>query len=85
MLLPIRKRLRGRPKKPVEPPSPSATIEVWDERPALSSRPKMVGIHRHVPGDWTTEQIIRRYGIGSHLTIYRSAHGEPRHVVRHGH
>lgn len=71
----------GRPTKPVPEPSPSVTIEVWDQRAYLPSAPKLVGRHEHVPGDWTIDTILQRFGIGRHLTVYRSAKGETRHVV----
>jgi hypothetical protein len=75
----------GRPAKPQpEPSPPPATIEVWDERAYLPSTPKRVGQHNNVPSDWTTATIIKRYGIAEHLTVYRSAAGETRRVVRHG-
>ncbi len=62
--------------------SPSATIEVWDERAYLPNTPKLVGRHEHVPGEWTNATIIQRFGIARHLTVYRSAESEPRHVIR---
>lgn len=75
---------RGRPRKPVPEPSPSATIEVWDERPYLPETPKLIGRHEHVPGDWTNATVMLRFGVPSHLTVYRSAEGETRHVIQYG-
>ncbi len=75
----------GRPAKPVEQPAPSAIIEVWDERLYLADTPKRIATHENVPGDWTTNTIVERFGIGEHLTLYRSSRDEPRHIIHGSH
>lgn len=47
-------------------------IEIFDERAYLPGNPKCIGTHVNVPNEWTTEDILERFGIGKHLTVYLS-------------
>jgi hypothetical protein len=59
------KRGPGRPRKPIEPPPESVTVEVRN-RKGLHLK-----THENVPGTWTVSDIIKRFGLGSHLNVYR--------------
>lgn len=48
----------------------SQTIIITDERPELM-RVKHVATHKNVPDNWSSEKIVKQFGIDKHLTVYR--------------
>lgn len=44
------------------------TYLVYDER--FEAGPKFVASFDNVPEDWTTAELMKRYGIADHLCVY---------------
>ena len=60
---------RGRPRtKPIPEPSPSLTIRVYYKVPG-SEEVRLIAVHNNIPGDWTHEMVLTRFGIGGHLKV----------------
>jgi hypothetical protein len=57
------------------------TILVYDER--FEAGPKFVSMFDKVPEEWTTEEMMKRYGIGKHLCVYAERF-VPQNCVHHG-
>jgi hypothetical protein len=65
----------------------SWTIHVYDERPEiveLRGDKKHVATFQLVPESWTTKDVIERFGIAEHLTVYRSFDGGKWTVIQEG-
>jgi hypothetical protein len=65
----------------------SWSIEIYDERPEIVERrggPVHVATHGNVPENWSNRDIVERFGIGEHLSVYRSAPGEARRCIQEG-
>lgn len=56
-------------------------IEVWDMRPEVT--PKKIAHFLRVPSQLTTKEIVKRYGIAEHLTVYR-VEGDKREEIQRG-
>lgn len=54
------------------------TISVYDER--FESGPRLVGEHENVPSTWTKKDVMERFGIGEHLSVYELCDGETREM-----
>ncbi len=59
------------------------TIEIFDTRPYIPGNPRHVATHQNVPQELTLREVLQRYGIGEHLTVYQSD-DEGRRIVHHG-
>ena len=59
---------RGRPAKPKPEPPASLTITVYFKVPGSEEVHKLA-THPNVPGDWSNEMILTRFGIGRHLKV----------------
>ena len=59
---------RGRPCKPKPEPSASLTITIYFKVPG-SEEVRLLAKHPHVPGDWSHEMVLARFGIGKHLKV----------------
>ena len=53
------------------------TIRIYDERFAGVH---LVGTHRNVPTEWTTDEILKRYGIGKQFRVYEDLDGRSRTI-----
>lgn len=56
-------------------------LEVRDERPEVA--PLLVSLHVNVPDDWTSAEVMARYGVAPHLRAILIRDGE-REVIQHG-
>ena len=59
---------RRRPPKPKPEPSPSLTITIYF-KVSGSEEVRLLAKHPHVPGDWSHEMVLARFGIGKHLKV----------------
>ena len=67
---------------------PNCTIQVTDERPeivdARGGQIKIVAQFPNVPENWETKDILQRFGIAEHLTVWRSYDGGARRMIQEG-
>lgn len=59
------------------------TIEVFDTRAYIPGNPRQIATHANVPQELTVREVLQRYGIGQHLTVYQTDE-EGRRVVHQG-
>lgn len=82
----MEKRKRGRPRKHALPPAPPRPVFmlIADRRfnpvRALGSG----GMHRNIPGDWTANEILTRYGIAEHLHVAVVDPDGGQRIIQHG-
>lgn len=58
------------------------TIEVFDTHPYIPGNPKCVATHKNVPTELTIAEVMKRYGIGDHFTLYQTDE-DGRRIVHH--
>lgn len=58
------------------------TVHVFDDR---TGTPKLVATHENVQEDWSTHQIIKRFGIAEHLRVVQILDGRVRTLQAGGH
>lgn len=52
-------------------------IRIYDDR---FDKVTMIGIHKNIPSEWTTDEILKRYGIGKQFRVYEDLDGRSRTI-----
>lgn len=63
---------------------PNMVIRVADERPELERNPRDIARFPNVPENWTASEVVERFGIANHLTVYRSFNGGHETIIQEG-